>query len=901
MIDPYTVPVDRAPSPAPLVDGIRIEVDAWRAQGYPGTSATSRRLLEHWFLDEHQTVDGLPFRYYFAQREAVETVIYLYEVARARFLPDLVHRYAAEPVAGEGQPYPRYVVKAATGSGKTKVMSLLVAWSYFHATREPESDLATTFLVIAPNLIVYERLRTDFEHGRIFVDDPVVPPEWRAELDLQVSLRDAPLPVGAVGTLVLTNVQALYERPPPEPANPLDAILGRRPPAKGSAVEPVLTRLARRGPLVVINDEAHHLHEQIRRDNGEPLTIWRTLRRLHELAGGNGPVPTGVAAQLDFSATPRGQQGRLFDDVVADYPLAAAIEHGIVKRPVIGELSGPSEVASDDASVRYRQRIAAGVVKWREFRDALAPAGGKPLMFFMAEDTASADQIASHLETYHDLAGRVLTIHVNMGGPNRGEIKKDDLEKARRWAREVDSADNPYSAIVSVLMLREGWDVRNVSVIVPLRPLTAKANILPEQTLGRGLRRVTPPDSGVDEQVVVIEHDAFRSMWDAALDADGLDIERRDADDVHPDVTVIAVEPERLGRDIEIPQLTRSLTRDAATLASLRPSDVPAREIPLPELLRNEDIHYTGRDLLTGTVVDEAVYPFPVADQPGPVLAWFVNQLSRDTRVTGQFAVLAPLVRGYIEERCFGGPVDLADPLVLAALREPAAQETVLGALRQAVEEHLLVRQTPEAEPKPLLLSRTRPFRWSRALGAGRRSVFSAQPCDSGLEVRVCAFLDRARDVDAFAKLAREVRFSLEYRTEAGRLAYYYPDFVVRTSDGRHWVVEAKGRVDPDVPAKDERAVSWAVDASAVSGVRWSYLRVDEEVFDRWESRVEGLAGLADVVAAARRRAYLESRPPTRARSREEVVALMREMRERTRGVTGVDELIRDLRDEPRG
>ena len=87
--------------------------------------------MEHWFLDEHQTPDGLPFRYYFAQREAVETVIYLYEVARARFLPDIVARYASEPVAGDGQPYPRYVVKAATGSGKTKVMSLLIAWSYF--------------------------------------------------------------------------------------------------------------------------------------------------------------------------------------------------------------------------------------------------------------------------------------------------------------------------------------------------------------------------------------------------------------------------------------------------------------------------------------------------------------------------------------------------------------------------------------------------------------------------------------------------------------------------------------------------------------------------------------------------------------------------------------------------
>src|SRR5690349_4717177 len=422
--------------------------------------------MEHWFLDEHQTPDGLPFRYYFAQREAVETVIYLYEVARARFVPDIVARYASEPVAGEGQPYPRYVVKAATGSGKTKVMSLLIAWGYFHATRDPGSDLARTFLVVAPNLIVYDRLRTDFDHGRIFSTDPVVPPEWRPEFDLQVSLRDAPLPVGAAGTLVVTNVQALYERSPTEPANPIDALLGRRPPAKGAADEPVLVRLARRGPLAVVNDEAHHLHEQIRRDTGEPLTIWRSLHRLHELAGRNSGE--GVAVQLDFAATPRGQHRRLVGHGRGDYPLSAAISHGIVKRPIIGELSGQAEAASDDAAIRYRQCIAAGVAKWREFRDTLAPAGRKPLMFVMAADTRSADQIAAYLETLSDLTGRVLTIHVNMAGPNKGEISKADLEQARRWAREVDSDDNPYSAIVSVLMLREGWDVRNVSVIVPL-------------------------------------------------------------------------------------------------------------------------------------------------------------------------------------------------------------------------------------------------------------------------------------------------------------------------------------------------------------------------------------------------------------------------------------------------
>lgn len=895
MINPFGVPESRAASPAPLVDGIREHVDAWRANNYPGVSPTSRKLIEYWFLDEHQTPDGAPFRYYFAQREAVETAIYLYEVAQARRLPDLVDRFASWPVAGTGQPYPRYVIKAATGSGKTKVMSLLIAWSFLHASRELGSDLAKNFLVIAPNLIVFERLRIDFEHGRIFRNDPVIPPEWRSEFDLAVSLRDDPLPLGTGGVLVLTNIQALYERLAQQPINPVAEFLGPTPPASSAAPEPVLNRLAERGRLLVVNDEAHHLHEAIRRDTGEPLTIWRTLHRLHELAG------DGVALQLDFSATPRNQQGSLFPDIIADFPLAAAIEQGIVKRPVIGEVSGPAETASDDASVRYRTRIGAGVAKWREFRDALSPAGRKPLLFVMAESTAAADQISAYLETLPDLAGKVLTIHVNMGGANRGDISRADLENARRWAREVDSDSNPYAAIVSVLMLREGWDVRNVNVIVPLRPLTAAANILPEQTLGRGLRRMTAPGSGVDEKVVVIEHDAFRRMWDTALDAEGISVERRAAEDVHPDATVIAVEPDRLGRDIEIPQLTRMLARDAAALATMRPRDVPERAILLASELRSENVDYTGRDLLTGEVIERATYPLPVADQPEPVLAWFVNELSREARLTGQFALLAPLVRGYIENRCFGGPVDLVDPIVLQALREPAVQETILGALRQAVEERVLVTTTTESEPKPLLLSRTRPFLWSGDVAVAEKSVFSGQPCDSWLEVRFCLFLDRCTDVAAFAKLSREARFSLEYRAENGRLAYYYPDFVLRLIGGEHAVVETKGFADLDVPRKDARARAWVVDATVTSGVRWSYLRVDQEIFDRREARLGTFHQLVEVVYEARRNAYIRESGQQRLRSRDEAFALMDRIIGRSTEVFGIDEEIARMRDEPRG
>ncbi|WP_207386151.1 DEAD/DEAH box helicase [Protofrankia symbiont of Coriaria ruscifolia] len=902
--DPYAIPVVRRESVAPLVPAVRTEVTAWRAGGYPGASKTTQRLLEHWFLEEHETEPGVPFRWYFCQREAIETLIYLHEVVGIRTANEMVLRFRQE-LAVEPRDFARYVVKMATGSGKTKVMSLAIAWSYFHALREPDSPMSTTSLVTAPNLIVFERLREDFEHARIFRQDPVLPPEWRRDFDLTVCLRHDPIPLAAPGVLLLTNVQALYERPEPKPVNPIDRIVGRRPPKDPAASDPPLRRLAARGRILVVDDEAHHVHDEIQSETREPLKVVQTIQRLNDLA------ERGVVAQLDFSATPRDQQGRTFPETVVDYPLSQAIEDGIVKRPVIGELSGgPPEEVSDDASVRYRQRIGAGVAKWRDFRKALEPTGRMPLLFVMAEDTTSADQIARHLGTLHDLAGRVLTLHVNLSGRNKGEIKTDELEQARKWAREVDLPDSPYRAIVSVLMLREGWDVRNVSVIVPLRPLTAKANILPEQTLGRGLRRMTPPGSGVDESVVIIDHEAFRNLWDKALDdAEYAGVGRENLDDTGPSGLVVAVEPDRLAHDIGIPLLPRVLSRTTSRLSSLRVEDLPERRLALPDTLRSETIDYRsetidyiGRDLLSGQEIERAQFPLPHADDPSAVLAWFAHEVQRDTRLTGQFAIIAPLVRGWVERRAFGGPVDFDDPVVLQALTEPSVRESVLAVLREAVDKATLTTSAIGAgEVKELLLSATKPFLWSRDTFSATKSVFNVQPCDNELETRFCAFLDRCGDVESFAKLARQNRFSLEYRGERQRLAYYYPDFVARLVNGDHFLIETKGLADLDVPAKDSRAARWAVDATVASGTRWMYLRIDEEPFRRHEARLGGFLDLVDLVHTLRREKLLASQPPPRRMTKAEAIAAIENARARLEGVTGGDEELDRFREAPRG
>jgi len=214
----------------PLVAKIREEVAEWRDRDYDGASPTSAALLRWWFetphLVEHPDGTQVYFRYYFAQREAVETVIWLYDVRSVRDKFDLLRFDASGAVSANmfDEDWPRFVVKMATGSGKTKVLSLLIAWSYFHRLYETDSTLARNFLLIAPNIIVLDRLRTDFDGLRIFFNDPVLPENghsgrnWVDDFQLALHIQDDVRIVRSTGNLFLTNIHRVYLGEVPEPS-----------------------------------------------------------------------------------------------------------------------------------------------------------------------------------------------------------------------------------------------------------------------------------------------------------------------------------------------------------------------------------------------------------------------------------------------------------------------------------------------------------------------------------------------------------------------------------------------------------------------------------------------------------------------------------------------------------
>ena len=253
----------------PLVANLRKEVKKWRDNNYQGASDTSKALLNWWFIKEHPR-----FQYYFAQREAVETTLYLLDVIKFKDKYDLM-KYDASGAVSSGmfdEDWRRLVIKMATGTGKTKVLSLLIAWSYFHKTYEADSTLARNFLLIAPNIIVLDRLRTDFDGLKIFQADPIIPDNgyenknWQDDFQMNLHIQDNVGVVRKTGNIFLTNIHRVYESRDYTPSindeNLTEYFLGKKPTGATNESKVDLSEIVRDvEEIAVFNDEAHHIHD----------------------------------------------------------------------------------------------------------------------------------------------------------------------------------------------------------------------------------------------------------------------------------------------------------------------------------------------------------------------------------------------------------------------------------------------------------------------------------------------------------------------------------------------------------------------------------------------------------------------------------------------------------------
>jgi type III restriction enzyme len=350
-----------------FVNKVRGQVDLWRRRGYPNTTATSRRLLEHW------TDPGREKRFFFCQIEAVETAIYLAEAAH-KDTGGAFFQEALRDVSTEHNPgLYRVATKMATGTGKTVVMAMLIAWQTLNKAANPQDGRYTdAFLVVCPGITIRDRLRVliPAEADNYYDERDVVPPELRSRLSR--------------ATVVITNFHSFLAREKVKAAATTKRILTRgRPDEAGVFTETpdqMVLRVCRefrsKRSIVILNDEAHHCY----RPRAAPAEVVGRNAAGHTLsadekaeakaneaqarvwADGLMAVNTklGIKTVYDLSATPfflagsGYREGTLFPWVVSDFGLVDAIEAGLVKVPRVPVEDNAARAAADDVTPTYR-------------------------------------------------------------------------------------------------------------------------------------------------------------------------------------------------------------------------------------------------------------------------------------------------------------------------------------------------------------------------------------------------------------------------------------------------------------------------------------------------------------------------------------------------------------------
>ena len=528
----------------PLVNQIRPRVQAWREAGYPGVSGITKRLLEHWTNPEEFETR----RFFFCQLEAMETLIWLAEAPPAE-------KVGIE-IPSDGGAFERLCAKMATGSGKTIVMAMVIAWHILNKVTYPQDTrFAKNILVIAPGLTVKSRLA---------VLEPSNPENYYEAFRIVPSSLFDKLRQGKV---IIRNWHALNWETDEKIARKR-SVDKRGAKSDEAYVREVLGDMANARTILVINDEAHHAWrvpaeskvKGVTRDEIEEATKWvGGLDRINKARG--------ILTCYDFSATPFAPSGKksseeaLFGWIVSDFGLNDAIEAGLVKTPrvVVRDDAVPDartyksrlyhiyndpEVKDDlNRRAQPEEPLPDLVINgyyllgydWREASQAWESSGFKtpPVMITVANRTETAARIKYAFDhnkvRIDELCDSERTLHIDSkvleeaeaaeepiaeiggdeieededNGPARKLNKKQQAELLRLQVDTVGRAGKPgeqIQSVISVGMLSEGWDAKTVTHIMGLRAFTSQ--LLCEQVVGRGLRRTSyevNPETGLFE------------------------------------------------------------------------------------------------------------------------------------------------------------------------------------------------------------------------------------------------------------------------------------------------------------------------------------------------------------------------------------------------------------------
>jgi len=924
-------------------------------------SPVTAELLKWWFQQDF--IDLRDVNFHAGQRQAILNTIYAHEVLKTSTLAGLYGDVApavmlesavsAERIRAGKNAYPKYCLKMATGTGKTWVMQALLIWQVLNANHEETASGRYTknFLIVAPGLIVYDRIldafmgkeragERDFQNSdlstfrELFIPEPYREEVFRFVTSAFCVKEDIGRKVTSGGLVALTNWQAIKEdseleedeetEAPGIAADPAMVAKDVLPLSPGTASGNdlnVLNRQYERGntleylkslpDLMVFNDEAHRIHE-IKRE-GEVMEVeWqKSLTFIAEPKGSK-------FIQVDFTATPYNQVGsgrnvRLsyFPHIIVDFDLKTAMRAGLVKSLVLDKRSEIGALDNDSLEFKadrdedgnpvladgQRVMLRAGLAKLRKLETEFAriDPDRHPKMLVMCEDTNVTPLVEDFLKLEGLNADEILRVDSN----RKGELKKEDWAVLRERLFDMDRHRNPR-VVVSVLMLREGFDVNNICVIVPLR--STQARILLEQTIGRGLRLMwrgdefedakrenrtlirggKPPNNMIDV-LSIVEHPAFQSFYDELM-AEGLAGEVTEDDDSTSstgDLISVELRDGYEEFDFALPFVLREREETLADRAfdadRLSPFDAFSvdqlkKMIGKGDRFVSEDVEAKTRfgdyrvqgGVMTATGYND--YISRIVRRIGELLSQPLTKSAKDYVNKAHFPYLqvnkpqlASWIDGYIRARLFNGPFAPLEDENWRLLLNDAVTTHIIKAVAQELLRTENTDTSDDGEVTHRRLSEVGriAMRESASLAVSK-CIYTRLPYPSRSGLLERAFIemaDRDGSVEAFCKVHehKHVFVRLRYVKEDGLPAFYSPDFLVRTGSDIFLVeTKAQGQLaHPNVRRKRTAALAWcdrinALDVEQRSGRLWRYVLLGEDVFYQWRDRGAMMKDLLD-------------------------------------------------------
>ncbi len=926
-----------------LAEAIKGDIDGWVKQGWNGVSQTTLDLFNYWFKRDEDTAE----RFHPCQQRAIETLVYCHEILQAKTLQDVFERVAPEaiyqhlPLKQEVEtiPFPKYALKMATGSGKTWMLAALLVWQYFNKLNdERPGNYSFRFLVVTPGREVLNRLldsfkgKRDLKTGNRIPDKsdykkPLFMPEgshWRDRFHLDILEPDdvKPNTTPPDGPFVfITNWQQF--RLKSSASNLWDKFTGAdvEEMPRGEIIADFLSEYP---DLVIMNDEAHHVHGK-KSATGDEL-VWRQFMNvLYNRLAESHTDEKGLFLQIDFSATPfygSAEKREYFPHIIYDYDLLNAMQDMLVKQLFLEQRQAIAGESLEELDFRAERHEPEGSHKRGEIKalsagqkllldigrkklEQLTVEFGKkginkkPVMMVLCEDTIVADKTVEHFARltdenghYYD-KGKVLVIH--------SDLPDKELENTRKDLDRIDIDDDPLRVVISVLMLREGFDKNNICVTVVLR--ATEADLLLEQIVGRGLRLMFPsyeypelkdvkteayhdikrkenPSNSFDF-LYVVEHPRFVEFYNKLKeqgyvfgigDTSG---EPTTGDIIPVDAVTVRIPLYNIAWPIQIfdegkmPELSQI---NIKTLPKYQ-GDFKQLKNYLSKLIIQETHVQTGAKTKTWKL-DNDYFDYN----------HFLRQASRAVAIRGKTSVLtakqaeiAEIIDEYVSEYCFCESIDFTNQESYSVLNYSLVFDHVVETISRAI---IKLIEGYKFEVKKGVWGRLSDVprimvRESKSV-ITERSIYPRngyQPKGGGFERDFMQeVLNNSANVLAFAKLDRRHKLKITYRDETGIHRNYEIDFIIKTPD-KIYFVETKADKDidsPNVAVKVQAASAWCEQASLVSPPEdmkqpqgWEYLIISENLYKNnkglsFEAFIPLCKGLRDnIIAKAESKLFL--------------------------------------------